>query len=209
MARDTGPVCRQCRREKEKLYLKGDRCFSSKCSFDRKGYPPGQHGSKRRFKQSDYGTQLREKQKIRRSYGLLERQFHNTYKRAAVERGVTGENMLIRLESRLDNIVYRLNLAPSLRSARQLVTHGHLEVNGRRVDIPSYSVRVGDVVRIRDKSKKLELIHQAMRHARKDRVVEYLELNKAKLEGVFVSKPKRDQIPITANEQLVVELYSR
>jgi len=139
----------------------------------------------------------------------MERQFHNTYKKASVERGITGENMLVRLESRLDSVVYRLNLAPSLRAARQLVTHGHFEVNGRRVDIPSYSVSVGDIVRVRDKSRKMELIHQAMRHSRKDRLVEYLELNKAKMEGVVVGRPRRDQIPITANEQLVVELYSR
>ncbi len=209
MARDTGPVCKQCRRENEKLLLKGDRCFSSKCSFDRRGYAPGQHGQKRRFKQSDYGIQLREKQKIRRTYGMMERQFHNTYVKASSERGVTGENMLVRLESRLDNVVYRLNLAPSLRAARQLVNHGHFEVNGRSVDIPSYMLRVGDTVQVREKSRKLDIIHTAMRQARKDRTVEYLTLDKAKLEGVLVSRPKRDQIPITANEQLVVELYSR
>jgi len=209
MARDTGPVCRMCRREGEKLFLKGERCFGAKCAFDRRGYAPGQHGQNRRFKQSNYGIQLREKQKIRRVYGLLEAQFRNNYEKASRERGVTGENMLRRLESRLDNVVYRLGIAPSLRAARQLVNHGHFEVNGKPVDIPSYTVKPGDVVRVREKSRKLELIHESMRHLRDGRTVPYLTLDKARMEGTYVALPKRDEIPVTGRESLVVELYSR
>ncbi|MDP8238665.1 MAG: 30S ribosomal protein S4 [Candidatus Hatepunaea meridiana] len=209
MARDTGPVCRQCRREGMKLFLKGDRCYSPKCSFERKGFPPGQHGMNRRFKVSNYGIQLREKQKIRRSYGLLERQFRNIYKKASAEKGITGENMLIRLESRLDTIVYRLGIAPSLRAARQLVNHGHFEINKRKVNIPSYTLVPGDVIRVRERSRKTNVIHEAMRHLHQERVVPYLSLDKARMEGVFLTRPKREEIPMTINEQLVVELYSR
>ncbi len=209
MARDTGPVCRMCRREGEKLFLKGERCFSIKCSFEKRGYAPGQHGQNRRFKVSNYGIQLREKQKIRRVYGLLEKQFRNIYEKAIRERGVTGENMLRRLESRLDNIVYRLGMAPSLRAARQLVNHGHLEVNGHSVDIPSYTLKPGDVVRVSEKSRKLELLHESMRRLRYARTVPYLQLDKAKMEGAYIAAPRRDEIPVTGREQLVVELYSR
>jgi small subunit ribosomal protein S4 len=209
MARDTGPVCKQCRREGEKLFLKGERCFSAKCSFERRGYAPGQHGQNRRFKQSNYGMQLREKQKIRRVFGLLERQFRNNYEKASRERGITGENMLIKLESRLDNIVYRLGMAPSLRAARQLVNHSHFEVNGRMVNIPSYILKPGDTVRVRAGSRKMEFIHESMRHVREGRMVPYLTLDKARMEGVYVAKPKREEIPVTGREQLVVELYSR
>ncbi len=209
MARYTGPVCKLCRRESEKLFLKGERCFSAKCSFERRGYAPGQHGQSRRFKRSDYGIQLREKQKIRRSYGMLEKQFRNVYKRATHERGVTGERLLVVLESRLDVIVYRLGLATSLRAARQLVSHGHFEVNGRKVNIPSYRMKPGDTVRVRERSRKLEVIHESMRRIREGRVVPYLALDKAKMEGVYVTEPKREEIPIKAREQLVVELYSR
>jgi len=209
MARDTGAVCKQCRREGVKLLLKGERCFSSKCSFDRRSFPPGQHGQHRRFKQSNYGVQLREKQKIRRGYGLLERQFKNTYEKASIERGVTGENMLVRLESRLDMVVFRLGMAASLRMARQFVNHGHFEVNGHKVNIPSYNVKSGDTISVRQKSRQLEAIHESMRHKRQEQMVSYLTLDKAKLEGVFISRPKREEIPVTGNEQLVVELYSR
>lgn len=209
MARDTGPVCRMCRREGEKLFLKGERCFGAKCSFERRGYAPGQHGQNRRFKQSNYGVQLREKQKIRRVFGLLETQFRNTYEKASRERGVTGENMLRRLESRLDNIVHRLGMAPSLRAARQLVNHGHFEVNGKAVNIPSYMLKPGDVVRVCETSRKLELIHESMRRLREGRTVPYLTLDKARMEGVYVALPKREEIPVTGREQLVVELYSR
>jgi len=152
---------------------------------------------------------LREKQKIRRSYGMLEKQFRNVYKRATHERGVTGERLLVVLESRLDVIVYRLGLATSLRAARQLVSHGHFEVNGRKVNIPSYRMKPGDTVRVRERSRKLEVIHESMRRIREGRVVPYLALDKAKMEGVYVTEPKREEIPIKAREQLVVELYSR
>lgn len=209
MARDTGPVCKMCRREGDKLYLKGERCYSAKCSFEKRGYPPGEHGQNRRFKQSNYGLQLREKQKIRRIYGLYERQFRNNYQRAVVERGVTGENMLVRLENRLDNIVYRLGMATSLKAARQLVNHGHFEVNGKSVNIPSYILKSGDSVRVREQSRKVQVIHDAMRRVRDDRLVSYLSLDKAKMEGVLQERPKREEIPVTGNEQLVVELYSR
>lgn len=209
MARNTGPACKMCRREREKLFLKGDRCFSGKCSFERHGYAPGQHGQSRRFKQSDYGVQLREKQKIRRSYGLLERQFHNAYEKSTRERGVTGEQLMIGLESRLDTIIYRLRMAPSLKAARQLVNHGHFEVNNRKVDIPSYRMKPGDVVRVREQSRKLDIIHEAMRRIREGRTVPYLSLDKAKMEGVFLEFPKREDIPVKAREQLVIGLYSR
>jgi len=192
-----------------KLFLKGERCFSTKCSFERRGYPPGQHGQSRRFKQSDFGLQLREKQKIRRSYGLVERQFRNTYRKATGERGVTGENMLIRLETRFDNIVFRLGMAPSLKAARQLVGHGHFLLNGRKVNIPSYLVKPGDVIQVREHSRKLEIIHEAMRRVREERLVSYLSLDKARMEGVLLTRPKREEIPMTGNEKLVVELYSR
>lgn len=209
MARETGPACRMCRREGEKLFLKGERCYGLKCSFEKRGYAPGQHGQNRRFKQSNYGLQLREKQKIRRTYGLLERQFRNTYEKASAERGVTGENMLRRLESRLDNVVYRLGMASSLRAARQLVTHGHFEVNDKAVDIPSYTLKVGDRVRVCEKSRKLEVIHEAMRHVHEGKSVPYLQLDKARMEGEYIGVPKREEIPVTGREQLVVELYSR
>lgn len=209
MARHTGPVCKICRREGAKLFLKGERCNSAKCSFERRGYPPGEHGQNRRFKQSNYGIQLREKQKIRRSYGLLENQFRNTYKKAALERGVTGENMLARLETRLDKTVYRLGMAPSLNSARQLINHGHFEVNGSSVDIPSFMLRPGDIVRVREKSRKLEIIHEAMRRKRDEQVMPFLELDKARMEGKLIEIPNREDIPTVGNEQLVVELYSR
>lgn len=209
MARYTGPVCKLCRREGEKLYLKGERCYSGKCSFDRRNNPPGQHGVNRKFKQSNYGIQLREKQKIRRTYRLMEKQFHTIYEKAASDKGVTGEEMLVRLESRLDTIIYRLGMAPSLASARQLVNHGHFLVNSKKVNIPSYMLRPGDKVRVKEKSRKLEIIHQAMQRVRENKIVPYLNLNKATMEGEYVAAPKRDEIPITAREQLVVELYSR
>lgn len=209
MARYTGPVCKLCRREGEKLFLKGERCFSAKCAIDRRNYAPGQHGQNRRFKRSNYGVQLREKQKIRRIYGLLERQFRNVYEKSTRSRGVTGEVMLIQLESRMDTVIYRLGLAPSIKAARQLVTHGHFEVNGKKVDIPSYQLRPGDHVRVNEDSRKLEIIHESMRRARKGATVPYLDLDKARMEGVYLEYPKRQDIPVTAREQLVIELYSR
>ncbi len=209
MARYTGPVCKLCRREGQKLYLKGERCFSPKCSFERKEYAPGQHGQGRRRKTSEYGLQLREKQKIRRIYGLLEVQFHNYYEKATQQKGVTGVNLLSMLERRLDNVVFRLGFAPSLRAARQLVRHRHFAVNGRTVDIPSYIMTPGDVVQVRDKSKKLSMIHDSLRRVREGKMAPYLELDKARLMGRLADMPGREDMPIDVNEQAVVELYSK
>lgn len=209
MARYRGSVCRLCRRETEKLFLKGSRCYSDKCAVDRRNFPPGQHGFNVRRKISNYGVQLREKQKVKRIYGLLEKQFHTYYVKATRQKGVTGENLLVLLETRLDNVVYRLGFAPSRKSARQLVRHRHFTVNNRTVDIPSYIVKPGDVIKVRDKSKSLEIIHMALRES--DRMVDmpWLRLNKANLEGELLEKPKRIDIPLTVQEQLIVELYSK
>ena len=209
MARYRGSVCRLCRREGEKLFLKGSRCYSEKCAVERRGFPPGQHGVNVRRKISDYGIQLREKQKVKRIYGLLESQFHNYYLKATRQKGVTGENLLVFLETRLDNVVYRLGFAPSRKSARQLVRHRHFQVNGIIVDVPSYLMRPGDVVKVKEKSKGLDIIHMALRES--DRAVDlpWLRLNKANLEGELLERPKREDIPLTCQEQLIVELYSK
>lgn len=209
MARYIGPVCKLCRREGEKLFLKGTRCLSAKCSFEKRSYPPGQHGLSRRAKLSEYGVQLREKQKVKRIYGVLERQFKNYYEKAARQKGVTGENLLKILESRLDNVVYRLGFAPSRRAARQLVLHRHIMVNGRIVNIPSYLLRPGDVVSVREKSKKLAIIHETLRRIKDENLVPWLRLNKAKLQGEFLDMPSRQDIPIEVQESLIVELYSK
>lgn len=208
MARYTDANCKLCRREGEKLFLKGTRCLSDKCAIDRRQYPPGQHGRNLRRKVSSYGIQLREKQKVRRTYGLLERQFHNYFKKADARPGITGELLLQMLETRLDNVIYRLGFAPSRKAARQLVRHRHFLVDGRTVDIPSYAVRPKQVIKVRDKSKKLDIIHAAMKQGRGDDLP-WLQLNKAALEGSLVEVPKRIEIPTTANEQLIVELYSK
>lgn len=209
MARYTGPVCKMCRREGTKLYLKGERCYGPKCSFERKEYGPGQHGQNRRRKRSEYGIQLREKQKIRRIYGTLETQFHNYYEKASSQKGITGENLLSMLERRLDSVVFRLGFAPSLRAARQLVRHRHFMVNGHVVDIPSYMMTQDDVVRVKNKSRKLSVIHDSLRRVKEGKMVPYLELDKAKLEGKLISMPAREELPIEVNEQAVVELYSK
>ncbi|MBZ0183904.1 MAG: 30S ribosomal protein S4 [Melioribacteraceae bacterium] len=208
MARYTGPVCKLCRREKQKLFLKGSKCLSEKCPIENKNYPPGQHGLSRRAKFSEYGVQLREKQKVKRVYGLLETQFRNLFEKANRQKGVTGENLIKLLERRLDNVVFRLGFAPSRKSARQLVLHRHFLVNGRTVDIPSYMVNPGDVISVRDKSKKLDAIHSSLRRT-KDGVYNWLSVDKAKLTGSFVQIPEREEIPLNANEQLIVELYSK
>lgn len=208
MARYTDANCKLCRREGEKLFLKGTRCLSDKCAIDRRQYAPGQHGRNLRRKVSSYGIQLREKQKVRRTYGLLERQFHNYFKKADARPGITGELLLQMLETRLDNVIYRLGFAPSRKAARQLVRHRHFSVDGKTVDIPSFAVRPNQVIRVRDKSKKLDIIHAAMKQGRGDDLP-WLQLNKAALEGSLVEVPKRIEIPITANEQLIVELYSK
>jgi len=208
MARYRDANCKLCRREGEKLFLKGGRCYSEKCAFERRPNPPGQHGMNMRRKVSEYGLQLREKQKVRRLYGLMEKQFHRYFEIAERKPGVTGENLLRLLETRLDNIVYRLGFAPSRKSARQLVRHGHIAVNGRRVDIPSYFVRPNDVIRVDDKSKKMDMVHDALKEQRGE-LIPWLRLNKAALEGELLEYPTREEIPVTASEQLIVELYSK
>ncbi|HNW61034.1 MAG TPA: 30S ribosomal protein S4 [bacterium] len=209
MARDTGADCKLCRREGMKLFLKGTKCTSDKCTFDKKGYAPGQHGRTRRFKQSEYSVQLREKQKVKRIYGLLERQFHTYFERAERLKGITGENLLRLLETRLDNVVYRLGLAPSRTTARQLVRHRHVMVNGELVDIPSYQLKAGDEIRIREKSRQLEVIHSAMKRVRDGKMVSWLALDKALMQGTILEQPARDAIPVDVNEKLIVELYSK
>ncbi|MCA9740032.1 MAG: 30S ribosomal protein S4 [Deferribacteres bacterium] len=209
MARYVGPVCKLCRREGQKLFLKGAKCVSPKCPFESRNFAPGQHGRTRMFKQSEYGLQLREKQKVRRIYGILEAQFHNYYKKAVKQKGITGENLLRLLESRLDNVVYRLGFAPSRKAARQLVRHRHFTVNGRPVDIPAYQMKAGDVVKVREKSRKLDLVHQSLRRVREEQQPNWLELNKATLTGTLVELPARQDIPLEVNESLIVELYSK
>ena len=209
MARYTGPVCKLCRREGEKLFLKGLRCNTVKCAFERKGYVPGQHGKTSRRKLSDYGVQLREKQKLRRIYGLLEAQFHKYFKEAERRKGITGENLLIILESRLDNMVFRLGLAPSRNAARQLVLHKHFMVNDRLVNIPSFQVSVGDTIQVNTKSRKKEIFHTSLRRMKDSRLMPWLEWDKAKLSGKLLEKPKRDEIPVNINENVIVELYSK
>jgi len=209
MARYTDSVCKLCRREGEKLFLKGSRCYSSKCAVERKGYAPGQHGQSRRRRLSDYGVQLREKQKVRRIYGVLEKQFRNYFKKAERMHGVTGTNLLQLLESRLDNTVHRLGLAPSRAAARQLIRHRHFRVNGTIVNVPSYSLRPGDEIQVRERSKKLELIHESMQKIKGDHPLPWLQLDKAKMTGTFMKAPERDEMGMEVNEQLVVELYSK
>lgn len=208
MARYTGPSCKLCRREKQKLFLKGAKCLSEKCPLEKKNYAPGQHGLSRRTKFSEYGVQLREKQKIRRIYGLQEVQFHNYFEKANRQKGVTGGNLVKLLEQRLDNTIFRLGFAPSRKAARQLVLHGHFTVNNRIVDIPSYSLSPGDIISVREKSKKLDAIHNSLRRT-KDNVYSWLSIDKATLSGTFMNIPEREDIPLNANEQLIVELYSK
>jgi len=209
MARYTDPKCRQCRREGVKLFLKGDRCLSLKCAIERRNFPPGDHGLNMRRKVSNYGIQLREKQKVRRMYGVLERQFRGYYHKAARQGGVTGENLLQMLELRLDNLVYRLGMASSRSQARQLVLHGHFAVNGRTVTIPSYQCRGGDKIEVREKAKKLDIIKAALESKDTTSLVGWLNLDKDNLTATVVSVPSRQEIPVPMNEQLIVELYSK
>jgi small subunit ribosomal protein S4 len=209
MARYTDPSCRLCRREKQKLFLKGTKCFTEKCPVERRAFPPGQHGQSRRTKISEYGVQLREKQKVRRMYGLQETQFRNTFERALKQTGRTGETLVKLLERRLDNVVYRLGLAPSRKAARQLVNHGHFLVNNHSVDIPSYLLKAGDSIQVRDKSKKLEVLHASMKRMKDTAMLPWLSLDKAAMVGVFLNVPERADIPLNADEQLIVELYSK
>lgn len=202
-----GPRCRQCRREGVKLMLKGERCKSEKCAVDRRPFPPGMRTSKRRRTSTEYNNQLREKQKIRRIYGILERQFELYFGAATKSTGVTGERLLQLLELRLDNIVFRLGFAPSRSTARQMVRHNHFLVNGKKVTIPSYQLNAGDIVAVKEKSKTLEVVHSALKAIRD--IPEWLTVDKVKLEGNVIRIPDRASIPVNVQEQLVVELYSR
>jgi small subunit ribosomal protein S4 len=201
--------CRLCRRAGMKLFLKGQRCFTDKCAIERRAYAPGEHGKSRRVKETNYGVQLREKQKARRIYGVLERQFRNYFTKAAESKGVTGEALLQMLERRLDNIVYRLGLAANRSQARQLVRHRHIWVNGRTVDIPSYLVKAGDEIQVRDKSKKLSVIVNALEARKGQSAPEWLDLNSERMSGRVLNIPLRGSIPTPVNEQLIVELYSK
>jgi len=208
LARYTKSVCRLCRRENLKLFLKGERCYTEKCAIDRRNYPPGQHGQNRR-KFSDYGAQLREKQKVKRLYGILENQFRNIFKEADRQKGITGEILLFLLERRLDNAVYRLGFANSRNEARQLVMHSHFLVNQRKVNIPSYLVKPGDVIQLREKSKKVVRILEALEGVARRGVPQWLELDKEQLKGSVKASPTREDITIPIQEKLIVELYSK
>lgn len=209
MARYTGPVCKLCRREGMKLFLKGSRCITEKCAFERRAYSPGQHGQNMRRKGSEYGLQLREKQKTRRIYGVFEKQFRGYFAKAAQKKGITGENLLQLLECRLDNLVYRLGFAPSRKAARQLVRHNHILVNDRRVNIPSFEVRAGSIIKVAEKSQNLDIIRESLKEAGKGLEFDWLRLDKVKLEGQLLEIPKRGQIPTLVQEQMIVELYSK
>lgn len=208
MARYIGSKCRLCRREGEKLFLKGEKCYSSKCPIENRPFPPGQHGQ-RRTRLSDYARQLREKQKLRRIYGVLENQFRLYYKEADRLKGSTGENLLQLLESRLDNVVYRMGFGVSRTEARQLVRHNGIQVNGKKVNIPSYQVKPGDVISVSDKAKEQLRVKSANELAQQRGISEWLEVDAKKLEGTFKSKPERSELPAEIQEQLVVELYSK
>ena len=211
MARYTGPGCRLCRREGTKLFLKGTRCLTEKCAVERRAYAPGQHGQStgRRRKASEYAKQLREKQKVKRIYGLSERQFRNIFEHVLKEPGVTGEALLVALESRLDNLVYRMGFATSRKQARQLVRHRHILVNGRVLDIPSYRVRLGEEVRVADASKEIVQIKLALEQFTRGAPVSWIQVDTDKVLGQMTERPTRDAIPIAAQEQLIVELYSK
>ncbi|GHU65464.1 30S ribosomal protein S4 [Clostridia bacterium] len=207
MARYTDASCKLCRREAQKLFLKGDRCYSAKCALERRAFPPGQHGQGRQRKTSDYGLQLREKQKAKRFYGMLEKQFRNTFDKAAKKKGITGDNLLVALETRLDNVVFRMGFASSRKEARQLVNHGHFTVNGRKVDIPSSEIVPGSVVAVRQrsqKSPKFEEIKEMQISA-----PAWISVDAAKLTGTVLSLPRREEIDTPIAEHLIVELYSK
>ncbi|MBU8921059.1 MAG: 30S ribosomal protein S4 [Bacteroidales bacterium] len=209
MARYTGPVCKLCRREGTKLFLKGDRCHSDRCAIEKRNYPPGEHGRSRFSRRSNYRVQLREKQKLRRMYQVLERQFRNYFKRAAKMKGVTGENLLRLLEGRLDNMVFRMGFAPSRATARQLILHNHFEVNGRKVNIPSFKVTPGDRVSLREKSRNLLVTEEALKAYGSRGTVPYISVDVSKKEGTYIEEPTRDVIPVPIEMNLIVELYSK
>jgi small subunit ribosomal protein S4 len=209
MARNLDPKCRQCRREGEKLFLKGEKCFTDKCAIERRSYAPGQHGQRSGMRLSDYGKQLREKQKMRRLYGVLERQFRKTYADASRTKGITGERLLQLLESRLDNVAYRMGFGASRSEARQVVRHNAILVNGRRVNIPSYQVRPGDVIEVAERSKGQLRIKAGVDAVESRGVPEWLELDAKAMKGTFKALPARSELPATINESLVIELYSK
>ena len=209
MARYSEAACRLCRRENLKLFLKGDRCYTDKCAFERRSYAPGQHGQRRGRKISDYGIQLREKQKVRRIYGVLEKQFRRYYARADRQKGITGTNLLILLERRLDNIVYRMGFASSRNQARQVVRHNHFTVNGRKVNIPSYQIKIGDMIEVREKSRKSPFILEAMETVVRREMPSWLEVDGSNFRGIVKEFPNREELTMPINEQLIVELYSK
>ena len=207
MARYTGPSCRQCRREGQKLFLKGERCYSTKCALEKRSYPPGQHGQNRRAKVTEYGLQLREKQKAKRFYGLMEAQFRNYFDKAAKKKGLTGENLLIMLEARLDNVVFRMGFASSRKEARQLVTHNHFTVNGKKVNIPSYQVSAGDVIKVKEKSTSSPKFKEVREMS--ITTPSWISVDTDKLEGRVLAMPLREEIDTPVAEHLIVELYSK
>jgi small subunit ribosomal protein S4 len=211
MGRYTGPVCKLCRRESQKLFLKGQKCYTEKCPIERRAYPPGQHGpaQQRRRKQSDYAVQLREKQKVKRIYGMQERQFRNLFERASHVPGITGENLLVALETRLDSIIFRLGFAASRNQARQLVRHRHVEVNGRVVDVPSYHVKAGDELAVKPQSKDILPVQASLESRTRPSLPEWLALDEKARVGRVVREPARADIPLAVQEQLIVELYSK
>lgn len=209
MARYTGSTCRLCRRENLKLFLKGDRCYSDKCAFDRRTYVPGEHGQRRGRKVSDYGIQLREKQKVKRMYGLTEKQFRLFFQRADNQKGITGTNLLVSLERRLDNIVYRLGFANSRNQGRHFVRHNHFLVNGKKVNIPSYLVKVGDVIEVRENSRAIQSIADSLDAVVRRGVPQWLDLEKDAFKGAIKGYPMREDLTMPIQEQLIVELYSK
>jgi small subunit ribosomal protein S4 len=209
LARYTGSVCRICRRENLKLFLKGDRCYGDKCAFDRRSYAPGEHGQRRRGKLSDYGIQLREKQKVKRMYGLSEKQFRLSFKAADRQKGITGTNLLVLLERRLDNVVYRLGFVNSRSQGRHFVRHNHFMVNGKKVNIPSYQIRVGDEITVGEKSQKVQAISDSLETVVRRGLPQWLDLEKDKMKGTVKSLPVRDDLTTPMQEQLIVELYSK
>lgn len=209
MARYTGSSCRLCRRENLKLFLKGDRCYGDKCAFERRPYAPGQHGQRRAGKFSDYQLQLREKQKVKRIYGVLEKQFRRYYYRAEKQKGVTGANLLILLECRLDNIIYRMGFAASRDQARQLIRHNHFTVGNRKVNIPSYQVKVGDVVQVREQSRKVAAILESLETVVRRGIPSWIELDKENFRGTLNTLPNREDLTMPIQENLIIELYSK
>jgi small subunit ribosomal protein S4 len=209
LARYTGSVCRLCRRENLKLFLKGDRCYSDKCAFDRHSYPPGQHGQRRGRKISDYGIQLREKQKVKRMYGLSEKQFHLFFERADKQRGKTGTNLLVMLERRFDNVIYRLGFVNSRTQGRHFVRHRHFIINGKRVNIPSYLINLNDVIEVREKSQKIQAVADSLDAVVRRGIPQWLDLEKENFKGIVKGLPVREDITMPIQEQLIVELYSK